>query len=281
MPISFSIIIPTYNRAQSLKRAIDSIAYQTYPHWELIVVDDGSTDETEGVVKSYCYNQIHYIRNPKNSGVSFSRNVGVRNSNYSWLAFLDSDDEWLKDKLENQASYIEKNPEIKFVHCNEVWIRNGVRVNAKNKHKKYGGRIYTRCVPLCCVSPSASTLHKDIFEEFGGFEESFPACEDYDLWLKIFSKYEAGYIDKPLLNKYGGHQDQLSRKYVAMDYWRVKSLFSALKHLIHNLTHEEIDLTTQEIIKKSQILINGYKKHNNFEQFIEIKNILDKVLEEK
>lgn len=270
---SVSVLIPTFNRAQYLKRAIDSVITQSYAHWELLIIDDGSTDDTPEVVKSYIDNRIMYIPCRENKGVSHARNLGIRAAHKPWIALLDSDDEWLPKKLEKQIQFLKNHPEFKFVHCDEMWFRQGVRVNPHNKHKKMGGRIYKACLPLCCVSPSASLVHHSLFEDEGLFDENFPVCEDYELWLRLFSKHEVGFISEPLLKKYGGHEDQLSKKYFAMDYWRVKALANNLSKYQSYLTSEEQHETIQQILTKCQILINGYNKHKNWINFDEIQSL--------
>ena len=217
-----SVIIPTYNRAHLLPRALDSILSQSCLPNEIIVVDDGSTDDTSVLVTSV-YPEIVFIQQ-SNTGVSCARNVGIKRASGDWIAFLDSDDEWFPEKLEVQMNALYKNPELKICHTNEIWIRNGTRVNPKKKHEKFGGWIFQKCLPLCCISPSSVIIHKSIFDEAGLFDDSLLVCEDYDLWLRITARNPVLYIEKPLLRKYGGHNDQLSRKYWGMDRFRIKSL---------------------------------------------------------
>ena len=217
-----SVIIPTYNRAHLLPRALDSILSQSCLPNEIIVVDDGSTDDTSVLMPSV-YPEIVFIQQ-SNTGVSCTRNVGIKRASGDWIAFLDSDDEWFPEKLEVQMNALYKNPELKICHTNEIWIRNGTRVNPKKKHEKFGGWIFQKCLPLCCISPSSVIIHKSIFNEVGLFDDSLLVCEDYDLWLRITARNPVLYIEKPLLRKYGGHNDQLSRKYWGMDRFRIKSL---------------------------------------------------------
>ena len=122
-----SVIIPTFNREHCLMRALNSALAQSYPIQEIIVVDDGSTDATEKLIQE-SYPSVIYIKQ-ENHGVSAARNRGIKNSLGSWLAFLDSDDEWLPDKLEKQFSALEQQPEFKIIHSDEIWIRNGAQVN--------------------------------------------------------------------------------------------------------------------------------------------------------
>ena len=262
------IIIPVYNRKSFLKRAVRSVYNQTYPHWRLFIIDDGSTD---GSYKEFCREKSQLFKLKENKGVSYARNYGIRQGNAEWLAFLDSDDEWKADKLEKQIEYANKYPDYSLIHCNEVWIKNGKLFNQKNKHKKQGGRIFSSCVDLCCISPSSALIKRKIFNEIGFFREDFPVCEDYDLWLRFTSLYEVGFLNSVLVIKYGGHFDQLSKKYFAMDYWRVKALYPFLKD--KNLSSIEKEKVKKVLVKKIEILLKGYKKHNNFKNYAEIEKL--------
>jgi len=197
---AISVIIPTHNRRALVSRAIASVEAQTEPPEEVIVVDDGSDDGTETDIRSRFPN-VRYLRRD-HQGVSAARNFGIGIAKGQWLAFLDSDDVWLPDKLAQQRARIEARPKARIVHGDEIWIRNGHRVNPMTKHQKYGGWIYARCLPLCVISPSCVMIHREIFDTVGLFDTSLPACEDYDLWLRICCRYPVEYIDRPLITKY-------------------------------------------------------------------------------
>ncbi len=252
-----SVIIPAFNRAHTLPKALDSVLSQTLKPREIIVVDDGSTDETNAVLANYpglC------IISQDNRGVSAARNMGIEKAGGEWLAFLDSDDEWLKEKLEKQWDAICIDDKL-ICHTEEIWIRNGQRVNPMKKHKKFGGIIYERCLPLCVISPSSVMIHRSVFEDVGVFDESLEVCEDYDLWLRICAKYSVLFIDEPLIVKYGGHEDQLSRKYWGMDRFRVKALEKMMS--FGALNDEDEKATVNMILQKCGIIINGMKKRGN------------------
>ncbi len=252
-----SVIIPAFNRAHTLPKALDSVLSQTLKPREIIVVDDGSTDETNAVLANYpglC------IISQDNRGVSAARNVGIEKAGGDWIAFLDSDDEWLSDKLEKQWDAICNDDKL-ICHTDEIWIRNGQRVNPMKKHKKFGGIIYERCLPLCVISPSSVMIHRSVFEDVGVFDESLEVCEDYDLWLRICAKYSILFIDEPLIVKYGGHEDQLSRKHWGMDRFRVKALEKVIASGV--LNDEDEKETVNMILQKCGIIINGMKKRGN------------------
>lgn len=249
-----SVIIPSYNRAHTLQRALDSVLNQTLKPNEIIVIDDGSTDDTQSVLN--LYPGITVIEQ-SNSGVSSARNSGVEKSSGDWIGFLDSDDEWLPKKLEKQWAAICNDDKL-ISHTEEIWIRNGQRVNPMKKHQKYGGWIYDKCLPLCVISPSSVMIHKTVFDDVGNFDESLEVCEDYDLWLRICSKYPVLFLDEPLIVKYGGHEDQLSRKYWGMDRFRI----TALEKMNNSgyLNKDQHNATIDMIIQKCEIIINGMKK---------------------
>jgi len=257
--MNISVVIPTYNRGYIISRAIDSVLKQTYLPNEIIVVDDGSTDNTNEILKSY-RSRINCIWQ-KNSGVSASRNTGIEKASGQWIALLDSDDEWLPEKLENNSKFSVQNKELHIFQSEELWIRKGVRVNPKKKHKKYGGYIFEKCLPLCIISPSAVIFKKSLWQEMNGFDEAFPVCEDYDLWLRIASRYPVGLDSKPGILKYGGHDDQLSGSFEVIDEYRVKALEKQLQNA--ELNKEQILQVILEAIKKTRIIINGAEKRIN------------------
>jgi glycosyltransferase involved in cell wall biosynthesis len=268
----FSVIIPTYNRAHTIERAVRSVFAQTQDSYELIIVDDGSTDKTQEILTFFAKNKPNNVfvklLKTDHKGVSAARNHGVEYASGRWISFLDSDDEWLPQKLQMQKDFIEKNPSLRLVHGEEIWIRNGVRVNQRKIHQKSGGDIFERATELCLISPSAVAIEKKLFTEQGGFRTDYPVCEDYDLWLKICSENLIGFLKHPVVNKFGGHEDQLSTQYKAMDYYRVKSLKWILENRDLDISkrHKAIEVGLNKCI----ILINGYKKHNNTEKLSEV-----------
>jgi len=266
--MKLSVIIPTYNRAQTIERAIESVFAQNcgdfMPAIEVIVVDDGSTDTTAEIVRSR-YPQVRYRYQP-NSGVSAARNSGLALAEGEWIAFLDSDDEWLPNKLVLQISLLQKTG-LQVCHTEEIWMRNGVRVNQMNKHQKKGGWIFETCLPLCAMSPSSIVIHRSVFDTVGLFDEDLPACEDYDLWLRLSSRFEVCFVDEPCIKKYGGHSDQLSRRHWGMDRFRVIALERCLSdpRICAHLDSAQKEATKKMLLKKLTILLNGANKRNNYE----------------
>lgn len=221
-----SVIIPTHDRKHLVARALRSVLAQKRPPEEVIVVDDGSTDATEEVVRGFP--GVRYERRDR-GGVSAARNHGLRVARGEWIALLDSDDEWLPEKLGAQLEALAENPDLRVCHADEIWIRDGRRVNPRRRHEKHGGWIFRHCLPLCAMSPSSILIHREIFDDVGTFDEDLPACEDYDLWLRLSARHPVLYVDRPLIKKYGGHADQLSRTVEALDRYRIRALLKILE----------------------------------------------------
>ena len=267
-----SVIVPTYNRADRLEGTLRSIVSQTYQDFELIVVDDGSTDNTSKVIESFPSAQ--YLPMKKNSGVSKARNIGLACAKGKFICFLDSDDLWNEKKLQIQINWMENNRDSQICYTDEIWIRNGARVNQMNRHRKYTGDIFRHCLALCIVSPSSVMIRAKLFSEIGNFDESLPACEDYDLWLRIAVKYAFHFIEEPLIIKQGGHADQLSRKYWGMDRFRV----AALKKLLdqNSLDQDKLTLTRSALVEKCSVLIQGFEKRGKKEDELFYRAIVNK-----
>ena len=263
-----SVIIPTFNRAHCVAESIRSVLVQG--ELELIVVNDGSKDATVKELASFPTIQV--INLAENRGVSYARNKGLERARGSLICFLDSDDLWEEGKLKAQVQWMQVHPECMAVYTDEIWIRNGVRVNPMKKHQKYSGDIFRQCLPLCIVSPSSVMLRKSILDEVGGFDELMPVCEDYDLWLRIAVRYSFKFLKEKLILKRGGHRDQLSRKYWGMDRWRVYSLYKLLRG--NELNMQQRQWVTEVLINKSSILIHGFEKRGKTEEARIYKNLV-------
>ena len=261
-----SVIIPTFNRFNLISRAIDSVLSQTIKPFEIIVVDDGSSDNTSTFIKNN-YKSVKLIKQ-NNLGVSKARNVGIKNSSGDWIALLDSDDEWEKNKLEVQIKSLSEYDYYSVCHTNEIWIRNGIRVNQKKRHQKYGGDIFDKCLDICRISPSSIMFKKNIIDEVGWFDEGLPICEDYDLWLRITANFKILFIDKPLIIKYGGHSDQLSKSVNGIEAYRIKSLENLLSNT--KLIKDYKLLTIKMLITKLGIYKKGLLKRHKTNELLKI-----------
>ena len=253
---NISVIIPTFNRRHTLNRAINSVLNQTLKPAKIIVVDDGSTDGTDEWLKLH-HPSIKLI-SQSNCGVSSARNLGIQHAQTDWISLLDSDDEWLEDKLEKQVNLLLKNPNILFCHTDEIWVRNGVRVNQGKKHQKYGGMIFENCLDMCRISPSSTLFHKTLLDDVGVFDEDLKVCEDYDLWLRITVKYPVLYLDEPLIIKYGGHKNQLSKVSEGIERYRIQTLEKLKQN--KKLVPKQKYLVERMLVKKYKIYANGVLK---------------------
>ena len=190
--------------------------------------------------------------------MSAARNRGVRASRGALLAFLDSDDVWLPDKLARQVALFDARPRTQICQTEEIWLRRGVRVNPRAVHRKPDGDVFLASLARCVVSPSAVMLRRALFERAGGFDEALPACEDYDLWLRIAVNESVPLIDAPLILKRGGHADQLSRRYWGMDRFRVVTLCKLLDS--GRLDGPRRRATLDMLHSKCRILAQGARK---------------------
>lgn len=255
-----AVVVPTHDRAHVLGRALASVLDQSEPPAQCLVVDDGSRDGTEALVRR-SFPGVTYLRRA-HQGVSAARNLGIRHAEADWVAFLDSDDCWMPDKLARQRRALAGGGHA-ICHTDEVWIRAGRRVNPMRKHRKRGGWIYRHCLPRCAISPSTSVVRKDVLEAVGGFDESLPACEDYDLWLRLCARHPVLYLDEPLATRYGGHADQLSARHWGMDRFRVAALEKMLD--APQLSEPDRQRTVETLVAKLSILVAGARKRGNDE----------------
>ena len=199
-----SIIIPSYNRANLLIRSINSALNQTYKNFELIVVDDGSTDNTKKLLEPYINaKKIKYFYQ-KNRGPSSAKNMGMKSAKGDYLAFLDSDDEWLPKKLEKQLELFERstNPNLGFVGCNSLIIneKNNKKQIYKTPRKK--NAFYALLVNNFIWSCSSIMIKGSIIDQIGFFDENLSIGEDWDMWIRITQKYDFDFVDEPLFKYY-------------------------------------------------------------------------------
>ncbi len=273
--MDISVIIPTHNRVDLLPRALDSVLAQTLPPREIILVDDGSTDPTGDLMKRN-YPAVRCLRQACR-GVSAARNLGISAARGEWIALLDSDDAWLPGKLQAQQEALATHPGYRLCHTEEIWIRNGRRVNPMRKHAKSGGHIFRLCLPLCVISPSSVLIHRDLVNETGGFDETLPACEDYDLWLRICAHEPVLFVDTAQIVKYGGHPDQLSHRHWGMDRFRIRALEKVLR--LGGLDADDRSAALQTLVKKTQILAKGAEKRGDSARAAEIRSRLNQFID--
>ena len=268
-----TVILPTWNREKWLKTSIESVLSQTFQDFELIVVDDASTDSTGKILESYS-GKIKTILLPENLGVSAARNTAIVQSDSNWIAFLDSDDYWHAEKLEKQIKQTILRPEHQIHFTDEIWIRNGIRVNPKNKHRKREGRIFKPSLALCLMAPSTVILHRELLERHGMFDDSLPVCEDYDLWLRLTAYHPVALLNEKLMTRHGGHSDQLSRKLWGIDRFRVQSLHKILSQ--EDLRSGDRSAAIRMLRKKCEILIKGFRNRGNMKEIHVYQNITQK-----
>lgn len=207
-----SVIITTYNRADKLGRAIDNILKQTYQRFELIIVDDGSTDNTEDVVKSFADERVRYIKNDTNKGVSFARNVGIANSHGNYIVYQDDDDLCRLDKLEKQTDYLKIHENVGMVyhetinHINRLEKKSDENIvmlpSRKMPDVKKHGFIFPALLPWNYVACTSMMIRKECIDDIGWFDEKLFAFEDWDLTLRIAKNYDVGFIMEPLYDYY-------------------------------------------------------------------------------
>lgn len=214
-----SIIIPAYNSSRFISEAIKSIFNQTFKDFEIIVIDDGSTDDTKDVLKPFIH-QIQYIFK-ENGGVASARNVGIRMSKGKYIAFLDYDDIWLPNKLELQVQILDTCPQVGLVHTDNLFLINNETSShtckSKIKDKKLlSGRIFkSLLMQKFFLTCSTVMVRKVCFDKVGLFDISLPPADDFDMWLRITKEWDCAYIDIPLV-KYRIHSSNISRNHQKM-----------------------------------------------------------------
>lgn len=254
-----SIIIPTYNRSELLCEAIESVLKQDFTDYEIIIVDDGSTNETQKTVSRYG-NRLRYIYQPR-SGVSNARNTGIKTAAANFIAFLDSDDLWEPKKLSTQWEFFQKNPDAYICYTKERWLRNKEWVESPRSYRPEKKSIFPDLLERCYIGASSVMIRKELFDLIGYFDESMPVCEDLDLWLRIAIKYPIYLIDETLTVKRMGKWTQLSTSIWGMDRYRIYTLEKLLK--TNNLNSSQKQLFLSAIHKKADILAKGSLKHNH------------------
>lgn len=272
-----SIILPTYNRADFIRSSLDSVFAQTYTHWELVIIDDGSTDDTVTVLREYDDPRIKYIYQ-ENQGVSAARNTGVAQCSGEIIALLDSDDEWLPEKLEKQLRYMADNG-FEICQTDEIWVRNGKRVNQPAKYAKPEGWFFEASLNMCLISPSCTMFTRRAWERIGPFDIHMPSCEDYDMWLRACLVYPVGLVSEKLTIKHGGREDQLSNCVPCADLHRIRALIKILQ--CGKLDGEQVRSAMNELEAKVAIYRQGCEKRGKIEDAERVWNLFCMVREGK
>jgi GT2 family glycosyltransferase len=258
-----SVVIPTFNRRTLVREAVASACAQRQVVCEIVVVDDGSSDGTAAALREEFGGCIRVLETA-NRGVAAARNLGVASSSGELIAFLDSDDLWLPNKLAAQIAFFINHARAEICQTAEIWMRNGVRVNPCAHHRKPSGDIFEASLRVCLISPSAVLLRRTLFERVGGFDETLPACEDYDLWLRILRDTPVWLIDRPLVVKRSGHADQLSRRFWGMDRFRVAALVRLLGE--DTLPPSRRAATRCVLAAKCAVLANGAARRGRHDE---------------
>ncbi|MCR2807402.1 glycosyltransferase family 2 protein [Paenibacillus soyae] len=211
---SVSVVIPSFNRAKTIWKALDSVLNQTYPIAEIIIVDDNSQDDTETVVNSYRekHPNITYYKHSVNRGGGAARNTGIELSKGRYIAFLDSDDEWLENKIEKQMKLVstlkDKNIGMVYTGIYNVYINQGNRVS-KYSPNRYKDIMYGLLCENFIGSTSVVLCSKEALLAIGGFDVTLPSCQDWDLYLKIAERYDVVGVEEPLI-RYYIHDDSIT-----------------------------------------------------------------------
>lgn len=250
----FSVVIPVYNRTDTLRSAIESVFLQTFKDYEIIVVDDGSDLSVAESLIPYM-NRIHYIRHSKNRGVSAARNTGIIAAQGEYVAFLDSDDVWLPEKLKKQNDVFAKGWMVS--HTDEYWYRKDRFINQGAKHERFGGQVFTKILDICRISPSSCAVNKSVFKKCGLFDENMRVCEDYDLWLRIANEFHINYIQEKLIIKRAVTEDQLSASIKHIEFIRLVSLARFLRCRKTDLLKKTAAMA--ELKRKWEIASSGLK----------------------
>jgi glycosyltransferase involved in cell wall biosynthesis len=244
-----SVVIPTYNRAGYLAEAIDSVVAQSHDSCEILVADDGSEDETPDVLARYG-GDIVFVKLEHSGLLGAVRNAGLRRARGELVAFLDSDDIWLPEKLERQISVLDRNPSVGLVCSNAVVIdQNGNQIRDFYLRPEQGssGKVLEQLLDVNFVIVSSAVVRRELIDQAGGFREDvrLRGIEDYDLWLRVSAVSEVVYLPEALL-QYREHAGSMRMEVPRTTHWI--SLLTSLDNLEHFL--EESDPRRQKLLRR-------------------------------
>ena len=251
-----SVIIPTHDRLALLMEAIGSVRAQRYSPIELIVVDDGSTDGTWERLNAE--SGIRRLRIDHTGRPGAVRNAGVAIATGEYVAFLDSDDLWMPDKLARQMELLRDSNGVPIVHSRELWLRDGRPVSQAGQRHRRAGWLFADAVRKCIIGPSTVVLHRAVLREVGGFREDLEIAEDYELWLRVTARFPVAYCDRPLVTKRAGHGDQLSERHGQIERFRIDALAPLVA--ADHWAEPERSIARRELARKCLIHAAGARK---------------------
>lgn len=259
-----SVVVPVFNRPYLVAGALASVLNQTYRNFEVVVVDDGSTDETPEVLARFARDApgrpaIRILRISHSGKPGAVRNRGAEEARGRLLAFLDSDDQWMPTKLEAQVR-LHEGPGLRFSHTRERWIRRGREVSQKGQRHRRSGELFGDSLRKCIIGPSTVMLEPSLFEELGGFREDLEIAEDYELWLRLTHRVEVGYLDEALTIKQAGDWPQLSERYGQIEVFRIEGLKGLIDSGYFAGVPEHQAAAKAELARKCQIYAKGCRK---------------------
>jgi glycosyltransferase involved in cell wall biosynthesis len=265
-----SVIIPVFNRLQLLQEAVNSVLEQDYEYFELIVADDGSDPEFSPRQKGILPDdpRIRILNFPHSGMPGLVRNRGASAARGEYLAFLDSDDLWLRGKLSAQLNLFRANPEADLVHTREIWQRGRKIVSQKGMHHKHSGFIFPDALEKCIIGPSTVMICREKYLALGGFREDLEIAEDYEFWLRWTAILPVLYINEPQVVKRAGGWEQLSEKYGQIEKFRIAGLADLVEQ---QWFHRNARCGTQrqaekELVRKCRIYANGAGKRGKHEE---------------
>ncbi len=249
-----------------LLRAIRSVLNQTCTDYHLIVVDDASSEDLS-TSRELVEPDHTWLTLPRNQGPAAARNAGAAAHPQSeWITFLDSDDIWHPDKLEQQLTWHQEHEEYRISQVTEQWIRHGEPIHKPKHLVQPDGDLFSIAVDRCAIGPSCVMIRRDLWDETGGFRPDYRVCEDYELWLRICHREQIGLVsDQPLVDKHAGHDDQLSFTTPALDRWRLMALLQLHSENSAKLNQTQLNLVQQAIQRKATVLAKGASKRSNTE----------------
>lgn len=257
-----SVVIPVYQRQKLLTRALGSVLQQSVAVDAIIIVDDGSFP---AIASAYKDSRIHIIRIPHSGMPGKVRNAGLKHVRSEWVAFLDSDDMWLPEKLECQCTVLKQQSDADCVFTREYWIRKGKLSVAPEPIQNYK-KLFETSVQKCTMGPSTIMVKSDILDLLQGFREDLVFAEDYECWLRLLLRTKAFALERPLILKYAAMGDNLSETTPMQELYRLKALVGVIEQVGRGTLGAETwqwELLESAFRTKLAIVKTGALKHRN------------------